>query len=117
EARKRGAALVARNIAAHVERHVLDKPRDWQPLVYCWRGGKRSGALSTVLGEIGFEVFLLDGGYRAFRRAVLAELQTLPQRLAWRVLCGQTGSGKSRLLQALADAGEQVLDLERLAEH
>ena len=116
-ARKRGAALVARNVAAHVERHVADKAHDWTPLVYCWRGGKRSGALATVLDQIGFRVHLLDGGYRAFRRAVVAELETLPARFDWRVVCGPTGSGKSRLLAALAAAGAQVLDLEALANH
>ncbi|MEO8310204.1 MAG: tRNA 2-selenouridine(34) synthase MnmH [Caldimonas sp.] len=117
EAKKRGAALVARNVAAHVERHVLDKPREWTPLVYCWRGGKRSGALATVLEQIGFRVHVLGGGYRDFRRAVVAQLGTLPERLSWRVVCGPTGSGKSRLLDALAAEGAQVLDLERLANH
>jgi len=117
EAKKRGAALVARNVAAHVERHVLDKPREWTPLVYCWRGGKRSGALATVLEQIGFRVHVLEGGYRDFRRAVVAELETMPKRLSWRVICGPTGSGKSRLLDALAAEGAQVLDLERLANH
>jgi tRNA 2-selenouridine synthase len=116
-ARKRGAALVARNVAAHVERHVADKAHDWTPLVYCWRGGKRSGALATVLDQIGFRVHLLEGGYRAFRRAVVAELEALPSRFAWRVVCGPTGSGKSRLLAALAAHGEQVVDLEALANH
>ena len=76
----------------------LDKPHDWTPLVYCWRGGKRSGALATVLDQIGFRVHVLEGGYRAFRRAVVAELETLPARFDWRVVCGPTGSGKSRLL-------------------
>ena len=117
EAKKRGAALAARSVAAHVERHVLDKPREWTPLVYCWRGGKRSGALATVLEQIGFRVHVLEGGYRDFRRAVVAELETMPARLAWRVVCGPTGSGKSRLLDALAAEGAQVLDLERLANH
>ncbi|HEY2559554.1 MAG TPA: tRNA 2-selenouridine(34) synthase MnmH [Caldimonas sp.] len=116
-ARKRGAALVARNVAAHVERHVADKPHDWKPLVYCWRGGKRSGALATVLDQIGFRVHVLEGGYRAFRRAIVAELDQLPARFAWRVVCGPTGSGKSRLLAALAAQGAQVLDLEALANH
>ena len=117
EAKKRGAALVARNVAAHVERHVLDKPREWTPLVYCWRGGKRSGALATVLEQIGFRVHVLEGGYRDFRRAVVAELADLPARFAWRVVCGPTGSGKSRLLHVLRERGAQVLDLERLANH
>jgi tRNA 2-selenouridine synthase len=116
-ARKRGAAIVARNVAAHIERHVATKAHDWKPLVYCWRGGKRSGALATVLDQIGFRVQLLEGGYREFRRAIVAELDVLPARFAWRVVCGPTGSGKSRLLGALAAEGAQVLDLETLANH
>jgi len=117
DAKKRGAALVARNVAGHVERHVLDKPRGWSPLVYCWRGGTRSGALATVLDQIGFRVHVLEGGYRDFRRAIVAALESAPGRLGWRVVCGPTGSGKSRLLHALAAAGAQVLDLEGLAHH
>lgn len=116
-ARKRGAALVARNVAAHIEREVFDKPKDWSPLVYCWRGGQRSGALALVLGQIGFRVHLLEGGYREYRRAVLASLETLPATFDYRVVCGSTGSGKSRLLHALRSQGAQVLDLEALAEH
>ena len=116
-ARKRGAVLAARNIAAHVERELADTPRQWQPLVYCWRGGQRSGALGLVLSQIGFRVTVLEGGYQAFRRAVLTELDTLPGRMQYRVLGGATGSGKSRLLQALRSAGAQVLDLEGLANH
>ena len=117
EARKRGAALVLANISRHLEREVMDKPRDWQPLVYCWRGGKRSGSLSLVLDQIGFRVSLVEGGYKAFRGAVLAELPALAQRLSYRVVCGPTGAGKTRLLHALAHAGAQVLDLEALASH
>jgi tRNA 2-selenouridine synthase len=116
-ARKQGAVLVARNIARHVEREVQPLPREWKPLVYCWRGGQRSGALANVLDQIGFGVYVLEGGYREFRRAVIAELQTRPATLTLRVICGRTGSGKSRLLQALRDAGAQVLDLEALACH
>ncbi len=116
-ARKRGAAIVARNVAAHIERHVLELPREWSPLVYCWRGGQRSGALATVLGQIGFRVQLLEGGYQQYRRAVVAALELLPDRFDLRVVCGPTGSGKSRLLRALAGQGAQVLDLEALAEH
>ena len=117
EARKVGAALVARNIAAHVERHLHDKPREWQPLVYCWRGGQRSGSLAWFLGQIGFRSAQLSGGYKAWRALVRTELETLPQRFRYRVICGRTGSGKTRLLHALAEAGAQVLDLEGLAVH
>ena len=116
-ARKRGAVLAARNIAAHIEREAMDKPKDWAPLVYCWRGGQRSGALSTVLSAIGFRVHLIEGGYQRYRRAVIDALDTLPQQFHFHVICGVTGSGKSRLLQRLTGLGLQVLDLELLANH
>ena len=116
-AQKRGAAMVARNIANHLEREVLNKTKDWQPLVYCWRGGKRSASLAHVLGQVGFRVHLIDGGYRAFRREVIQSLESAGTGLDFRVLCGSTGSGKSRLLQTLAARGAQVLDLEKLAQH
>lgn len=117
EARKRGAAMAARNIAAHIERELPQRPRSWRPLVYCWRGGQRSGSLATVLDAIGFQVHVVDGGYREFRRAMLADLDLRPATLSLVVLCGRTGSAKSRLLQALQAAGAQVLDLEALACH
>ncbi len=116
-ARKRGAALVAANIARHIEHEVLERPKSWQPLIYCWRGGQRSGALALVLDQIGFRVHLLEGGYKAFRAAMLTDLPAAVARLGFRVICGPTGSGKTRLLQALAARGAQVLDLEDLAQH
>lgn len=116
-AKKVGAALVARNIAGHIEVRFLDKPREWKPLVYCWRGGKRSGAMAHVLRQIGWHAGTLEGGYKSWRRHVVAELAELPRRFAYRVVTGATGSGKSRLLEALAAQGAQVLDLEALAAH
>lgn len=117
EARKLGASMVAKNIAEHIRREVLDKPREWQPLVYCWRGGKRSGSLALILDQIGFNVTIIEGGYKAFRAALLADLPQLAARHSYRVICGPTGSGKTRLLQALHAQGAQVLDLEALANH
>ncbi len=116
-AKRMGAALVARNIATTLETHCSDKPRDWAPLVYCWRGGKRSASLVHILREIGWRAVQLQGGYQTFRRHVNAQLVALPARLRFVVVCGLTGSGKSRLLDALHDAGAQVLDLERIAHH
>jgi tRNA 2-selenouridine synthase len=117
DARRRGAALVARNIARHLDVLFADKPRSWRPLVYCWRGGQRSGAMATVMSRIGWPVRQLEGGYRAYRREVIDALARLPHSLRLRVVCGTTGSGKSRLLQHLAAVGAQVLDLEALARH
>ena len=117
EARKVGAALVARNVAGHIEARVGAMPREWRPLVYCWRGGQRSGSLAHILGQIGFRTTQLSGGYKGFRAVVRDELQALPQRHRFSVLCGRTGSGKTRLLQRLQQHGEQTLDLEGLAHH
>lgn len=117
EAKKRGAALVARNVAAHIERELIDAPKSWQPLIYCWRGGNRSGAMATILGAIGFKVTLVEGGYKAYRQAVLESLPERVRALQFRVVCGRTGTGKTHLLQALARHGAQVLDLEALAQH
>lgn len=116
-AKKTGAALVARNIARHLDTLFLNTPRDWKPLVYCWRGGNRSGSMAHILAKIGWPVVQLDGGYKEYRRHVNASLAELPSRLQFRVICGTTGSGKSRLLQTLAAQGAQVLDLEQLAAH
>lgn len=115
--RKVGAALVARNIANHIEEHFFGRPRGWRPLIYCWRGGKRSDAMVHILREIGWDAHRLDGGYRAYRHTVLRELPELAQRFTFHVLCGLTGGGKSRVLEHLERDGAQVLDLEGLAAH
>ncbi len=117
EARKLGSALVARNIARHIETSAVEFPKTWRPLVYCWRGGQRSGAMHWFLGQIGFRSRQLVGGYKAYRALVRDDLQAWPANFRYRVLCGLTGCGKTRLLQALAAEGAQVLDLERLAAH
>jgi tRNA 2-selenouridine synthase len=117
EAKKLGAALVSKNIARHIEQHLLDKPKTWRPLVYCWRGGQRSGAFSHILREIGWDAQRLQGGYKAWRRHVIEHLDLLPPSFRFRVVSGATGSGKSRLLEAIAARGGQVLHLEELAAH
>ncbi len=117
EAKKLGAALVAKNIAHHIETHLLDKTKDWRPLVYCWRGGQRSGAFTHILREIGWDARRLEGGYKQWRRHVIDQLALLPPTLNFRVVTGATGSGKSRVLEALATQGAQVLHLEEIARH
>jgi tRNA 2-selenouridine synthase len=117
EAKKLGAALVARNIAHAIETSMLDKPKDWRPLVYCWRGGQRSGAFCHILREIGWNAHRLEGGYKTWRAHVLAQLAQLPGHFRFHVISGATGSGKSRLLETLGRRGAQVLHLEQLAAH
>ncbi len=117
KATREGAALVARHIAEHLETTFADRPRNWRPLIYCWRGGKRSGAMTSWFNLIGWRARQLDGGYKTWRRHVIDALGTRPAGLDCIVLTGPTGSGKTRLLQALGQAGAQILDLEGLARH
>lgn len=116
EAKKIGAPLVAKNIAHYVETLFADKPKEWKPLVYCWRGGNRSGSMALIFAKIGWPVVQLDGGYKAYRAYIAADLEN-PPALDLRVICGTTGSGKTRLLETLDAIGAQVLDLEGLAAH
>ncbi len=116
-ARKMGAALVARNIARHIESEFAAKPRKWRPLIYCWRGGQRSAAMTTVLRQIGWDARKLAGGYKAYRRHVVTEIDRRVPDFSLCVICGLTGSGKSALLRALHQHAAQVLDLEEMAAH
>lgn len=117
EAKRVGAALVARNIGQHLETLFADRPRTWRPLIYCWRGGNRSGAMATVLSRVGWHTSLLNGGYRSFRGQVNADLDSIPKALRFHVVAGRTGSAKTALLGELMTLGAQVLDLEGLALH
>ena len=116
-AKKLGAALVSRNIANHLEKHFQEFPRTWRPLVYCWRGGERSGAFTHILNRIGWKAMQLEGGYQGFRRTVIDGLDEAAKQLSFQVICGMTGSGKTRVLQEARDYGAQILDLEALAIH
>ena len=117
DARKIGGALVARNTARHLQTALAEKDGSWQPLVYCWRGGQRSGAFSTILDQVGWRVQLLRGGYRSYRRLVVESLYDTPLPHRLMLIEGGTGTAKTRLLEHLSAAGAQVLDLEGLAAH
>lgn len=116
EARKLGAALVAANAARHIAGPLAGHGGAWRPLVYCWRGGQRSGSFASILAQIGWRVTLVEGGYKSWRRLVVQRMQEGPMP-ALTVLDGNTGSGKTAILGALARRGVQVLDLEGLANH
>lgn len=117
QARKIGAAIVSKNISRHLNEHFANKDKSYQPLIYCWRGGQRSASLATVLSQIGWRVTLLEGGYKTYRSYVRQQLDSLPQKLNYRVICGLTGSGKTHILAKMRQRGFQVLDLEALANH
>lgn len=117
KARRIGAALVARNVAAHLDGALAGHDGGWRPLIYCWRGGQRSGAFASILEQIGWRVSLLEGGYRAYRRLVVQMLYEQPLPLRPVLLDGNTGTAKTRLLELLEAQGVQVIDLEGLANH
>lgn len=117
DARKLGSVLVARNIAMHIETLFADKPKGWTPLVYCWRGGQRSGAFTHILREVGWSARRLQGGYKSWRHHVIEQLDIVPKALRFIVVAGPTGSAKTRILEAMQQQGQQVLNLEALAAH
>lgn len=117
EAKRLGAALVAANLARHLHTTLADRPAHWKPLVYCWRGGMRSGSMVTWLRLVGWDAQQLAGGYKTYRHHVTEQLRKLVPQLRLRVVCGATGSAKTRLLHALQAQGAQIIDLEGLACH
>ncbi len=116
-ARRAGAALAARNIAHHLQTSLADRPKKFQILVYCWRGGMRSNSFAVILSAVGWSVAVLEGGYQSWRRAVVTGLETVIQTLDVILIDGQTGTAKTRLLTHLRALGGQVIDLENLAAH
>ncbi|MCK6409511.1 tRNA 2-selenouridine(34) synthase MnmH [Thauera sp.] len=117
DARRLGGALVAANISRHMLAVLQDRPKNWRPLIYCWRGGQRSGSFTTWLRMVGWDACQLEGGYKAFRHHVIAGIEDIAPRLDLRIVSGPTGSAKTRVLEALAGQGAQTLDLEDLAAH
>lgn len=117
DARKIGGALVAANAARHIAGPLADRGGSWRALVYCWRGGQRSGSFATILSQIGWRIERIDGGYKAWRALVVDRVQNRPVPAPVIVLDGNTGSAKTAILSRLADRGWQVIDLEGLAHH
>ena len=117
DARILGAHYIAANISELLATHCSGKSGTWRPLIYCWRGGQRSNSLATILAQVGWRPLVLSGGYKHFRATVMAELSSLCADLNPLLLQGATGTGKTKILHAVADAGEQVLDLEGLGSH
>jgi len=116
-ARKKGAALVARNIADHLDTKLFDLPSSFSPLIHCWRGGQRSHAFARICSEVGWRSYVLTGGYKQYRRDVMSGLEAVPSTLSFIVVAGRTGSRKTDILTGLKAKGAQVLDLEGIANH
>ena len=117
EGKKLGAGLICKNISKMFESVLKYKNKDWQPLIYCQRGGERSKSVATILLRTGFKTNILSGGYKAYRRYVINELEKLGDQIEFQVICGLTGSGKTKLLSELNRHGLQTLDLEAIARH
>ncbi|MFP6899138.1 MAG: tRNA 2-selenouridine(34) synthase MnmH [Roseibacillus sp.] len=119
EARRLGARYASESIARHLEGELARRDQHWNPLLYCWRGGKRSWAFATVLRSIGWRARVLEGGYKAWRCFVMDDLDRRLSAPGWnfRIIAGLTGTGKTRLLKALRECGAQVIDLEGIANH
>lgn len=117
DARKRGAALVARNVANHVAGPLALFDGGWKPLVYCWRGGQRSASFTMILQQIGWRAETVSGGYMQWRGLVKAALYDDPIPHKFVLLDGNTGTGKTAILGRLKSRGAQVIDLEGLAGH
>lgn len=119
QARRLGAALISRHAAEHIEEELSTRPKNWAPLIYCWRGGMRSRSFAFILRSIGWRARVLDGGYKAWRNFLRQDLTRIlsEPELDLHILNGLTGSAKTRLLHALQELGAQVLDLEGLANH
>jgi len=117
EARRRGAMLVARNVASHLGSFFANRPESDRFLIYCWRGGQRSRSMATILDAVGWRADVLRGGYKGWRTWIRERLAARSPEFHFRILTGLTGSGKSRILRLLKAAGSQVLDLEALGQH
>jgi len=116
-ARKKGSTIISQNISQLIEQHFQLKELGYKPLIYCWRGGQRSGSLAEVCRQIGWQTSVLKGGYKSYRKLVYDYLYT--SRLPFKIilLSGHSGTAKTETLKLLSGMGTQVLNLEELANH
>ena len=117
KAKKLGASLISKNIAMHIKKKFINNPGSWKPLIYCWRGGQRSNAIAIILSEIGWEVFLLKGGYKTYRKEINNSLNSIINNYKYIVLRGKTGTAKTKILEIIISKGGYALNLENLAKH
>ena len=117
QARRYGGALVAKNISEHILTRLGNMPVEFRPLFYCWRGGQRSASFARICSDIGWRTYVLEGGYKSYRRNILIALETQTPNIKPILISGPTGTGKTRLLHYIKDGGAQILDLEALANH
>ncbi|OCA91873.1 tRNA 2-selenouridine(34) synthase MnmH [Pseudobacillus wudalianchiensis] len=113
-AKERGLELFSQKLPAFI---AAFKEIETPMTVFCWRGGMRSKTAATVLGLMGIRANRLTGGIRTYRQWVVQELENQPFQPKLFVLNGYTGSGKTAILQRLAEHGYPVIDLERMAGH
>jgi len=117
KAKKLGASFISANIARWTREYFIEQTKDYRPLLYCWRGGQRSLSLATVLSRIGWKTSLIEGGYKNYRSEVRNILINSCPKLKLKIIAGLTGTAKTLILHKLAEKGEQVIDLEGLANH
>ena len=110
----KGLEFVGPKMAGYVKKAIKWSP-DRKVIVHCWRGGKRSGSMAWLLKFAGFEVLTVHGGYKEYRNFILQQFDNQP--LTPIIVGGKTGSGKTAILQELKKQGEQIIDLEALANH
>ncbi len=112
-----GSSIISMNISKIFKKHFSKKSGSWRPLVYCWRGGQRSKAMSVVMSEVGWRTTQLIGGYKSYRQDITDKIEKISGKLKITLISGKTGTGKTKLLHRINNLGGQVIDLEKIANH
>lgn len=116
-ARRHAVGIISPKIPELVDRIIEMKKSGHALIVHCWRGGLRSEAVVSFLSVVGVDSFRLTGGYKAWRQSVVSDFEADKYAFKTIVLSGLTGAGKTDVLKELEKLGEQVVDLENLANH